>query len=48
VVTVSSASVLVSIRPPRATRLAREAEVLPEDELEEALDARRMTEGGIL
>jgi fumarate hydratase class II len=28
--------------------LAREAEVLPEDELEEALDARRMTEGGIL
>ncbi len=28
--------------------LARERRVLPEDELEEALDARRMTEGGIL
>jgi fumarate hydratase class II len=28
--------------------LAREKGVLPEDELEEALDARRMTEGGVL
>ena len=28
--------------------LAQEKEVLPADELEEALDARRMTEGGIL
>jgi fumarate hydratase class II len=28
--------------------LAREKQVLPADELEEALDARRMTEGGIL
>ncbi|HSL84996.1 MAG TPA: class II fumarate hydratase [Thermoanaerobaculia bacterium] len=28
--------------------LAREKRVLPEDELEEALDARRMTEGGVL
>ncbi|MFP3938979.1 MAG: class II fumarate hydratase [Thermoanaerobaculia bacterium] len=28
--------------------LAREQRVLPEDELDEALDARRMTEGGVL